>query len=209
MASSARQQWPNRAARRADARDRLLDATAALLAHGGSFSSLSVERLATKAGMSRATFYIHFESKGELVRAWYERTELEAAAVTATWWALDGEVTHEQVHTLLSGIMQVWQNHGPLLAAVQDMAAHDPLLRDSITASYVRDRDDLCHHIVEGQKNGHIDRSLLPYETSAWLSSMVERVAREAVPTADAAEIADLLDAGADILWNTLYAPTL
>lgn len=35
---------------------------------GTSFTELSVDRLTTEAGMSRASFYIYFEDKGHLLR---------------------------------------------------------------------------------------------------------------------------------------------
>jgi AcrR family transcriptional regulator len=209
MPPGARRRLPNRAARRDDTRDRLLDATAALLAHGGSFSDLSVSRLATKAGISRATFYIYFEDKAELVRAWFDRIDEEAHAATAAWWTLEGEVTRDDIHRVLTRIIDVYRQHGPLLAAVQDMAAYDPLLRDVVAESFARAQGDLCDHIAAGQASGQIDATLLPHETSAWLSSMVDRIAHEAAPKADEGELAELLDAGADILWNTLYAPTI
>ena len=47
---------------------RLLDATERLMRDGASFTELSVDRLATEAGISRASFYIYFEDKGHLLR---------------------------------------------------------------------------------------------------------------------------------------------
>ena len=47
---------------------RLLDATERLMRDGASFTELSVDRLSTEAGISRASFYIYFEDKGHLLR---------------------------------------------------------------------------------------------------------------------------------------------
>ena len=47
---------------------RLLDATERLMRDGASFTELSVDRLSTEAGISRASFYIYFEDKGQLLR---------------------------------------------------------------------------------------------------------------------------------------------
>ncbi|HWX98568.1 MAG TPA: TetR/AcrR family transcriptional regulator, partial [Mycobacterium sp.] len=47
--------------RREQMERRLLDATERLMRDGASFTELSVDRLSTAAGMSRASFYIYFE----------------------------------------------------------------------------------------------------------------------------------------------------
>ena len=47
--------------------DRLLGATERLIEQGFSFATLTVEQLATEAGIARATFYLHFSDKSELV----------------------------------------------------------------------------------------------------------------------------------------------
>ncbi len=55
--------------RRAQTRRHVLDATRELLATGEAFATLSIQRIVEKAGVSRATFYLHFRSKRELIAA--------------------------------------------------------------------------------------------------------------------------------------------
>ena len=68
MPSVTRKPQAKRQERREQIERRLLDATERLMADGASFTELSVDRLATEAGISRASFYIYFEDKGHLLR---------------------------------------------------------------------------------------------------------------------------------------------
>ena len=58
----------DRQQRREQMERRLLEATERLMRNGASFTELSVDRLSTEAGISRASFYIYFEDKGHLLR---------------------------------------------------------------------------------------------------------------------------------------------
>ena len=68
MPSVTRKPQAKRQERREEIERQLLDATERLMAAGASFTELSVDRLATEAGISRASFYIYFEDKGHLLR---------------------------------------------------------------------------------------------------------------------------------------------
>ena len=68
MPSVTRKPQAKRQERREQIERRLLDATERLMRDGASFTELSVDRLSTEAGMSRASFYIYFEDKGHLLR---------------------------------------------------------------------------------------------------------------------------------------------
>jgi len=72
----------SRAERRDQIRHALLDAVEQLLEEGESFTELSVERLVSRAQISRSTFYVYFEDKGDLLSAWLTEiiSELTAAA---------------------------------------------------------------------------------------------------------------------------------
>ena len=61
MPSVTRKPQVTRQQRREQMERRLLDATERLMGEGASFTELSVERLSTEAGISRASFYIYFE----------------------------------------------------------------------------------------------------------------------------------------------------
>ena len=43
-------------------------------------SELTIERLCSQAAVSRSTFYVYFEDKGDLLRAWFSDITVELAA---------------------------------------------------------------------------------------------------------------------------------
>src|ERR1700743_4007749 len=73
--------------RRAQMEPRLLDATERLMCDGASFTELSVDRLSTEAGISRASFYIYFEDKGHLLRRLAGQVFADLADSADRWWS--------------------------------------------------------------------------------------------------------------------------
>src|SRR5882724_12410734 len=88
MPSVTRKTQASRAERRDLIKARLLAAVESLLAEGESFTELSVERLVSLAGVSRSTFYVYFEDKGELIRAWLTEIISELDVAAQEWWSL-------------------------------------------------------------------------------------------------------------------------
>src|SRR4051794_34010288 len=68
MPSVTRKSQSSRAERRDNIRRRLLAVLENLLDKGENFTEVSVERLVSEAGISRSTFYVYFEDKGDLLR---------------------------------------------------------------------------------------------------------------------------------------------
>src|SRR2546423_14757803 len=65
MATLSRRPEPT-TAKRAEIEARVLEATEGLLGEGASYTDLSVERIATRAGISRTAFYFYFHDNREL-----------------------------------------------------------------------------------------------------------------------------------------------
>lgn len=86
MASVTRKPQANRQERRGQIERLLLDATERLMADGASFTELSVDRLATEAGISRASFYVYFEDKGDLLRRLASQVFEDLADAAERWW---------------------------------------------------------------------------------------------------------------------------
>src|SRR5271169_3221789 len=74
--------------RREQMERRLLDATERLMRDGASYTELSVDRLSTEAGISRASFYIYFEDKGHLLRRLAGQVFADLADTGERWWSV-------------------------------------------------------------------------------------------------------------------------
>ena len=95
---------------RSTARERLL-ATAADIFYREGIHAVGVDRLVSEAGVTRATFYRHFPSKDDLVRAYIER---EDAALRALFQSAAGDASpgEEMLELIIQGIaLDVSQHH--------------------------------------------------------------------------------------------------
>src|SRR5437764_12972756 len=102
---------------RADRRDVLLDAAAALVA-AGDVEAVSMETVAERAGVSRPLVYKHFANRGELLAALYDR---EAALLHAEL-AADVEAAgtvEEMFRALIHGALRAQASRGATFAALR------------------------------------------------------------------------------------------
>ena len=206
MPSVTRRAQSGRAHRRGEIRDRLLAVVERILADGGSYTEISVERLVSEAEISRSTFYVYFEDKGDLLRAWFAEIQEQLKAAADDWWALDGNATRESLHAALSRIVLTYRPHTTLMAALYDAAAYDAAVRDAVGAMMGRNTAGLRAHIKRGQKEGWIAPGLPAGETASWLTWMAERGQHQMVRGASDAEVARLIDAYTGVVWHALYA---
>jgi len=207
MPSVTRKRQGSRADRREEIRGKLLAVIERLLEDGESFTEISVERMVSEAGVSRSTFYVYFEDKGDLLTAWFEEIRQELSEAAKAWWSLDGSATRDDVRKALENIVLTYQPHTTLMAATYDAAAYDPNVRELVTSMMRNNVAGLRRHIVAGQKEGFIAPGLIPTQTSGWLTWMAERGFHQLVRRASPAELEKLIEAYTDIVWNTLYAP--
>jgi TetR/AcrR family transcriptional regulator, ethionamide resistance regulator len=206
MPSVTRKSHGNRAKRRDDVRRRLLTVVERLMSQGESYAEISVERLVSEAGLSRSTFYVYFEDKGDLLRAWFTQVIEELEDAAGAWWQLDGSATRADLHVALGQIVRSYRPHTTLMAALYDISSYDVTAREEVTTMMGRNAGGLLRHVRDGQSQGWIDPFLRPEETAAWLMWMAERGLHQMVRTADDDEADKLIVAFTDIIWNTLYA---
>jgi AcrR family transcriptional regulator len=207
MPSVTRRRQSSRAQRSEEVRGRLLAVVEQLLEQGDSFTELSVERLVSEAGISRSTFYVYFQDKGELLRAWFIGIEAELESAARDWWGLDSSSRREDLRDALDKVVRAYRPHTTLMAAMYDAAAYDPGVRELVETMMAGNIAGLRKHIRAGQREGFIDPALPPQQTAQWLTWMAERGLHQLVRTASDTELERLIDAYTAIVWNTLYAP--
>ncbi|UTI63505.1 TetR/AcrR family transcriptional regulator [Paraconexibacter antarcticus] len=208
MPSVTRKSQSSRSERRDEARRRLLGVVEKLLEEGESFTEISVERLVSEAGMSRSTFYVYFEDKGDLLRAWFAEITAELTDVAAGWLSLGADAAHADLRAALDRVVKTYRPHTTLMAATYDAAAYDASVRELVEAMMASNVAALRKHIKSGQSGGYVDPQLPAAQTAAWLTWMAERGLHQLVRTATTADLEKLIDAYTAIVWNTLYAPT-
>lgn len=198
----------SRAIRRGEIRDRLRGAVEDLIGDEQSYTALSVERIVKSAGISRATFYVYFEDKSDLLRALAEdfvERLLEAAAV---WWTLPADATKRELRDAMRAIFDAYLPHKVVMAAVVEVASYDARASELFGALVERTISEVTRHIEVGQAGGFVTAGIDPRRTAAWLTWMAERGLYQLVAPATGPAVEKLLDAITDITWNTLYART-
>lgn len=205
MASVTRKPQANRQERREQIERSLLDATERLMADGASFTELSVDKLATEAGISRASFYIYFEDKGHLLRRLAGQVFDDLADAAERWWSVSRRRDSADVRAAMTALVATYRCHQPLLVALNEMAGYDAVVgntyRDILTAISAR----LAEVIVDGQSDGVIRPELSAPSTAASLTWMVERTCQQTLPHTTEAVDGEVAATLTQIVWGALY----
>ena len=206
MASVTRKPHSDRATRRGEIGRRLLDAVERLLADGESFTEVSVERLVTEAELSRSTFYVYFEDKGDLLQALTADVMTEVIDAARAWWELPPDAQRADLEAAMRGIVSVYRGHMTLMVAVVEAASYDARVRERFGELIQLARGEVASHIAEGQRRGFVRRDVDGDPVAGWLTWMAERGLYQLVRLADdEAGVERLTGALTAIVWSTLY----
>ncbi|MBJ7459486.1 MAG: TetR/AcrR family transcriptional regulator [Thermoleophilaceae bacterium] len=116
--------------RRAETEQRILDGTVELLDAGASLAGLSVNRIVEASGVSRATFYLHFADKRQLVQRLGETQLVAFRAVTETFFEHE-QAGREELRQTVDGLVSLWRGHAGVLSSLIEMAEYDAESRES------------------------------------------------------------------------------
>jgi TetR/AcrR family transcriptional regulator, ethionamide resistance regulator len=102
-------------------------AMADLLGEGATYATLSVERIAKRAGISRTAFYFYFADKRELLMRLATKVSDELYREADAWWSGDGDGP-EQLTAALGNIAALYRAHGPLVCAIVELSTYDDVV---------------------------------------------------------------------------------
>jgi TetR/AcrR family transcriptional regulator, ethionamide resistance regulator len=111
-------------AKRAAVQAAVLDATEALLSEGASYADLNIERIATRAGISRTAFYFYFRDKRELLMRLTEDVN-ELLYQQADIWFSGAGAPEPEIREALTNIAALYGEHGVLLRAIVEVSTYD------------------------------------------------------------------------------------
>lgn len=205
MPSVTKKPQASRQERREQIERRLLDATERLMADGAGITELSVDRLATEAGISRATFYIYFEDKGHLLRRLATQVFSDLTEAAQRWWSVSARHDPADVRAAMSEIIAVFRRHQPVLVALNEMAPYDTAVGDAYRDLLAEVSSSFKAVIDQGQQAGTIRAQLSAETTAHTLVLMVERTCQQNLPSKPASFDAELADVLTEIVWGALY----
>jgi len=205
MPSVTRKPQVTRQQRREQLERRLLDATERLMRDGASFTELSVDRLSTEAGISRASFYIYFEDKGHLLRCLAGQVFDDLAGDAERWWGVAWRHDPDDVSAAMTGIIASYRRHQPVLIALNEMAGYDPLTAQTYRELLTAISQRMARVIEDGQADGSIRPELLAATTASALVWMVERACQQNLPANPPDYDTELGATLTEIIWGALY----
>jgi AcrR family transcriptional regulator len=205
MPSVSRKPQAKRQQRREQIERDLLAATDRLMNEGASFTELSVDRLATEAGISRASFYIYFEDKGHLLRRLADQVFGELADSAQRWWSVASRRDPADIRAAIAGIVAGYRRHQPLLVALSEMAGYDPQVSHTYRELLTGIAGQVTQVIEDGQAAGTIREDLPAEATASSLTWMVERSCQQNLPGRPVDYDGRLIEAITQIIWASLY----
>ena len=102
----------------------MLRATEELLAEGASYADLHIERIATRAGISRTAFYFYFRDRRELLMRLTGDVAEQIFAHADTWYSGSGDPA-QRLAEALAEVAATYREHGDVLRAIVEVSAYD------------------------------------------------------------------------------------
>jgi AcrR family transcriptional regulator len=182
----------------------VLAATEALLAEGASYADLNIERIATRAGISRTAFYFYFRDKRELlVRLTQDVNDLlyEQADI---WFSGSGKPDAE-MRKALTNVAALYAQHGVLLRAIVEVSTYDEGIADYWRAMLGRFVDATRRRIEAEQAAGRAVARRAD-ATAFALVWMTERTMYQQFVQGEPLAGCDVVEAMVDIWLRSVYA---
>jgi AcrR family transcriptional regulator len=177
----------------------VLQATEALLGEGASFAELNIEKIATRAGISRTAFYFYFRDKRELLMRLTSEVNEGLMAAATTWWSGDGDI-----RDALARIAELYREHGALLRAVVEVSTYDEAVAQYWRGLVGRFVDATRERIEADQAAGRAKPG--PAGPMAFgLVWMVERTYYEQLVQDTPLDTGELVEALAEIFTRSVY----
>jgi AcrR family transcriptional regulator len=159
--------------RRAEVERRIIDATRELLDEGQAYADLSVGRIASKAGLSRSTFYDYFDDKRTLLLGLATDLTHQLEDDSSSWPA--SELTGpDQLQQLLTGISLLFTSHASATRAIMEAASYDEEIDRWWRTEHIRTLIEAVQfHIEAVSAELDQDRRLPPDSVPAVASALV------------------------------------
>lgn len=179
-----------------------------LVEGGAAYADLSVEAIITAGGISRSTFYVYFNDKGDLLVAMAADVIGDLVSTGSSWWDLPADATKADLYAGLRIPIDTYREHRTILGTVVETAAYDPRVREQHQSLINQVVPALAEYIARAQTAGTADPELDAKRTARWLVWMIERGLYQVVGSADDDEVTRELDALTDVIWRVIYCRT-
>ncbi len=184
--------------------DRLQLALERLLERGFTITALSVDALAREAGIARATFYLHFRDKGELVARLISRVEDEVVGAGGLWFVHAEDARYEDLRAAMARFFEAYLKHHAILSAAAETAPYDAqvaTLHTRMLERFVGESRQAIERIAESGRA----HEPLPGMLAEILSWSVNHTYVNYGKGLSETERQDFIDTWAHIVWQAIF----
>lgn len=189
--------------RRAATRRQILDALRSLLEDGAPVAGLSVERIVSRAGVSRATFYVHFAGKAEVVTALSD-DDMEPWLAHALPVLADPTSDRAAFAQIIRELVANWRAHAAVSASLVELAEYDPAVREAWHGIVDRLAGELAEHLRRRWAGRDVAAQSAPKDIADVIAWMVERNCHQLVRVGSPADDDRIAVALAEAIWRII-----
>jgi len=140
--------------RRAEIEAAVLAATERLLADGAGFTELGVQRIVAEAGEARSSFYMCFPDKVAILVRLVGTMKDELFGTTTRWRPTGPDGGLDGLAAAFGEQLAYYRLRAPLLAAIAEVSAYDPTLREATARQIDRFAQNITDGLEEEQRAG-------------------------------------------------------
>ena len=202
MTTEGRRETPT-TAKRAAVQAAVLEATEELLAEGNSYADLGIEKIATRAGISRTAFYFYFADKRELLERLTEEINALLFEQANVWFSGQGD-PEEEIRTAIANIAALYREHAVLMRVIVEVATYEAGVATFWRSTLDRFVAATERRILEEQQAGRAHDGHAR-ATAFALTWMTERTLYQDLVQEEPVPHAQLVDALAGIWLRSVY----
>ncbi|HEY0693798.1 MAG TPA: TetR/AcrR family transcriptional regulator [Kribbella sp.] len=193
------------AQRRAAAEARTLAAVEELLREGASFTELSVDRIASLAGLSRSTFYLYYRDKNELIVLLNSSLKAGLFEVARDWQPHDPAGGLDGLARMLEGMIAHYRERAATLAAILEVAGYDKTVRELLAVEQHQFVTGVAQRVRQEQRAGRAAADFDPLEAARVLVTGGQQVVVRQVTTGAPEDDARVARELATAQWYGVY----
>ncbi|MEY2532533.1 MAG: TetR/AcrR family transcriptional regulator, ethionamide resistance regulator [bacterium] len=181
----------------------MLGATEALLGEGVSYPDLNIERIATRAGISRTAFYFYFRDKREVLMRLAADVAERLYGQADIWFSGEGDAPAE-LRRALGNVARLYGDHGAVLRAIVEGATSDEEIArfwHTVIGRFV----DATHRRIESEQRAGHAVAADARATAFALCWMTERAFHEQVVQGEPLDGAALVEALTGVWLRGVY----
>lgn len=200
------EQRPSRRSRKKEQTRRNIFSAAMSLFGTHDYDTVTIEEICEKADVAKATFFLHFPSKGSLLKEFNERL---AADLKDRLEGHGGDAA-TRLRFVADALAEEWRNNAPIMQKMLREFVNQPALPEALTEVNLDLVDIISALVDEGQKKGEFRDTIAPHLMAAsliatWSTFLSVWLYEEDFPEAPAPDDG-AGDAFLDIVLNGLKA---